>query len=88
MEHLPRARFRAKLSDSLVDAGRGVNTQFPFGVLVFKPLQVRNEGCPAYERGTSHSMNNSIRSGLLRRSRAISLRDKSAERLSDATVQP
>jgi hypothetical protein len=33
---LAGGRFRAKLSDSLVGAGRGVNTQFPFGVLVFE----------------------------------------------------
>ncbi len=36
MKSLPEARFGSKLSDPLVGEGRGVNTRFPFGVLVFK----------------------------------------------------
>ena len=38
MKPLPEARFGSKLSDSLVAAGRGVNTQFPFGVAEGTPI--------------------------------------------------
>ena len=48
-EGTPPARaISGKLSDSLVGAGRGVNTQFPFGVL----NETREKGDSCCRRGT------------------------------------